>query len=144
MEIHSVLGKYRRGSPLQRHQCEREIVAGSGLARCSNIWISPERKPIKRKIFQGLQKLISDIEAGRGNIKATILALDQVSIERARKLLIKYADRYNLGSHDALIGGSVIAVREIKGLDLTLVTSDKGLKAACRDESVPFYDPATP
>ena len=143
MEIHSVLGKYRRGSPAQRQQCEREIVASSEGIKCSNVWVFPRSKPMKPKVFRDMQKLISDIEASKGSIQAAILRLDQASIDRAKKLLLRYADRYNLGSHDALVGGSLIVARE-KGMDLTLITSDRGFKAVLREESIPFYDPTTP
>ena len=144
MEIHSVLGKYRRGSSAQNQQCEREITSATGNMKCSSTWISPKRKKMKSKVFRDIQKLISDIETQKGNVQATILQLDQASIANARKLLIKYADRYRFGSQDALIVGSVVMAREVKGVDLVLVTSDKGLKVVLKDEGVPFYDPAIP
>jgi len=99
---------------------------------------------MKPKVFRDIQKMIFDIEARKGDIQATILELERGSVESARELLLKYADRYSLGSHDALIGGSLVVARKTKGLDLTLVTSDKGLKAALKDESIPFYDPVMP
>ena len=141
MEIHSVLGKYRRGVSPQRQQCNREIVVGSQTLKCSNTWTVPGRKKMKLKVFRGIQKMINDTEAARGDIQATVLKLDSDSIEEARKLLIKYADRYNFGSHDSLIAGGLIVVRETKGMNLTLVTSDRGLQAVLRDESIPFYAP---
>jgi hypothetical protein len=137
MEIHSVVGKYRRGSPSQHQQCGRKIVAGNKTANCSNIWISAGI--MKAKVFRDIQKMIFDREARNGQIQATILELERVSMEKARELLLKYADRYSLGSHDALIGGSLIVARKVKGMDLTLVTSDKGLKAVLKDETIPFY-----
>jgi rRNA-processing protein FCF1 len=87
--------------------------------------------------------MISDIEAKRGDIQATVLELDDLSIAKGRELLLKYADRYNCGSHDALIVGSLIVARQVRGTDLTLVTSDKGLQAVLKDEAIPFYDPAS-
>jgi rRNA-processing protein FCF1 len=96
---------------------------------------------MKTRVFRDIQKMIFDIEAGRGDIQATILNLDAASISKARELLIKYADRYNHGSQDALIVASVVIARDNKGLDLTVVTSDKGMKAVLRDEGVPFLDP---
>lgn len=144
MEIHSVVGKYRRGAPSQRQQCERTIIIGNKTANCSNLWLSSGRGKMKPKVFRDIQKMIFDIEARKGDIQATILELERGSIESARQLLLKYADRYSLGSHDALVGGSLIVARKVKGMDLTLVTSDKGLKAVLKDESIPFYDPAMP
>ncbi len=142
MEIHSVLGKYRRGAPQQHQSCEREIIADSGKVMCSNIWIFPGRKKMKLKVFRDIQKMIADIEASRGSIQATVLKLDQDSIVKAQKLLMSYADRYRFGSHDALIAGSLIVAQQIKGMNLTLVTSDRGLQAVLKDEAIPFYDPA--
>jgi len=144
MEIHSVLGKYRRGSPLQHQQCNREIIAGSNTAWCSNTWISPLRKKMRTKVFRNIREMIFDIEAQKGDVQATILKLEFASTEKARELLIKYADHYNLGSHDALIAGSLFVARETQGLDLTLATSDRGLKAVLKEESIPFFDPAIP
>ena len=141
LEIHSVLGKYRRGSPAQRQQCKREIAVGDTVAQCSNTWIDRGQKKMKPKVFRAVQKLISDVEAQRGNIQATMLQLDLDATQKARDLLRKYADRYSFGSHDALIAGSLITARQAQGMNLTLVTSDRGLKAVLRDEAIPFYDP---
>ena len=143
MEIHSVLGKYHRRSPRQLQQCKREIIVDGQTAKCSNTWIFPGRKRLKLKVFRDIRKMISDIETRRGDIQATMLKLNDSSIARARELLMKYADRYNHSSHDALIAASLIIARKVQGLDLTLVTSDKGLQAVLRDEAIPFYDPAT-
>ena len=143
MEIHSVLGKYRRETPHQPQRCDRKIVSGSNIETCSNTWITQKRKPMKLSLFLHIQKLIADAEARRGDIQATILKLDNNSIEKARNLLISYADRYNFGSHDALIAGSFITASE-SGMNLTLITSDRGLKAVLKEESMSLYDPLTP
>ncbi len=142
MEIHSVLGKYRRGSPSQRQHCEREILINSIISKCTNVWMFHERKKMNKKLFRDFQKLIFDIEAQKGNIQATVLKLDQATIEIARNLLIKYADRFKFGSNDALIAGSLLIAKEKKGQHLTLATSDRSLIAVLREESIPFFDPA--
>jgi hypothetical protein len=56
-------------------------------------------------------------------------------------LLIKYADSYNFGSHDALIAGTTITLQEIKNIALTLVTSERGLKAVLKEENIHCIDP---
>jgi len=143
LEIHSVLGKRRRKpSKPQRHKCERQIIVGSQITRCSNTWILPSFKKLKPKVFREMQKLISDIEAQRGDIQATILKLESATIEKGRQLLIKYAASYDFRSHDALIAGSLLVAREVQGLDLTLVTSDKKFQNVLKEEAIPFYDPA--
>jgi hypothetical protein len=141
MEIHSVLGKWRRGRPFQRQPCGREIILESRTEICSNTWTTIEIKKLKFKVYRALRKMISDIERQRGDIQATILSLDDVSTKKAQQLLQKNADRYAFVSHDALIAATLSIARDVSGLDLTLVTSDKGLKAVLKEESLPFYDP---
>lgn len=141
MEIHSVLGKYRRGSPRQLQLCDRQTV-GTDSSKCT--WISPGRKPLKAKLFRDLQKLIYDIESMRGQIQAFVILLDQETITKAKHLLRTYSDHYNIGSHDALIGGVAIRQKAKNRLQLTIVTSDKGLKALLTDEHIPVYDPNKP
>lgn len=143
MEIHSVLGKYRRGILSQRQQCTREIAINGGNTRCNHIWISHGTRKMSQKLYQDMKKMTSDIEAQRGDIQATILALDSICIEEARTILTRYADKYNFGSHDALIAGSLLAKKQ-EGLNLTLVTSDKGFKNVLANESINFYDPLNP
>jgi hypothetical protein len=143
LEIHSVLGKRRRGASQQCHQCQREIIiAGNETATCSNTWISPGIKKLKRKLFSKMQKLVCDIETQRGDIQATVLTLESACVDKGRLLLMKYADRYEFRSHDALIAGTLIVAREVQGLDLTLVTSEKKFQNVLSLEEIPFYDPA--
>lgn len=88
-----------------------------------------------------MKKMVSDIEAKKGFIQADVISLNTSSIEIGTNLLIKYADRYNFGSHDALIIGSFIDARINGGENITIVTSDKGMKAVLEDESLPYFDP---
>jgi hypothetical protein len=140
MEIHSVLGKYRRGSPRQRQACNRKILVAHAHGVCSNTWTSLEVKRMKPKVFRDIRKLISDIEHQRGDIQATVLPLDANAISHARRLLMEKADRYRFGSHDALIAGVAISL-DRAGTRLTVVTSDRGMKAILGEEGIPFYDP---
>ncbi len=141
LEIHSVLGKYRRGIQCQVQQCKRTIISDGASSPCLNTWTTKERAKLNLKTFRGIQKMVSDIESKNGIIQADVLCLEQKSITIGTKLLIDYADRYNFGSHDALIAGSVINSRRNKKLDMILVTSDKALKAVMESENIPFYDP---
>lgn len=144
MEIHSVLGKYRRSIPRQAQKCNREISTSTGTVVCSNTWISPARKPLKLRAFRNIQKLIKDIEAQRGDIQATVFTLNQSTIDYARDVLMRYADRYNFGSHDALIAGCLLDVKHNQNINLTLVTSDKAFKAVLKAEGLYYYDPQNP
>jgi len=141
LEIHSVLGKYRRGVQIQKQSCERNIFTLKGVDKCSNIWITKGRKKLKPKVYRDLQKMIFDIEAKKGFIQANVIKINTRSIEIGMNLLIKYSDRYDFGSHDALIMGSFIDVRINKMPNLKIVTSDKGMKAVLNDESLPYFDP---
>ncbi len=138
MEIHSVLGKYRRGSPRQIQSCQRQLVKVPS-EQCQ--WISPGRKPLKLRLFRDLQKLINDIECKRGKVQAAIINLDSDAIAKAKYILMSYADHYNINSHDALIAGVALIEKERNGLNLTIVTSDRGFKAALNDEKIPVCDP---
>jgi predicted nucleic acid-binding protein len=142
MEIHSVLGKYRRGgSGHQEMKCGRQILGEGNPLTCAHTCIFPARKRMSAKIFGGLRKLIRDIEAGRGDIRATIIPIAEPEISAGRKLLHDYADRFSFGSHDALVAATAsLAIH--RGLSLVLVTSDKGLKAVCAQTSLPVFDPA--
>ena len=143
LEIHSVIGKRRRFQP-QYHQCERQILVGSQQKKCSNTWILPGMRKLKPKVFRDMQKLVSDVETQQGDIQATILKLESATIERGKQLLIKYVAHYDFHSHDALIAGSFLIAKEVQGLDLTLVTSDKKFQNVLKEEAIPFYDPAKP
>ena len=141
MEIHSVLGKYRRGSPRQLQLCDRQTVTKLP-SEC--VWINPGRKPLAAKLFRDLQKFISDIESMRGKIQASVIPLDVDTITEAKRLLRTYSDRYKIGSHDALIGAAARRQEEGNGLQLTVVTADKGFKALLLNEQIPVYDPNNP
>ena len=140
MEIHSVLGKYRRGGATAHRNCGRQVLAEGVPTTCPHTCIYPERKRIKSKVFRSLQKLLNDIESERGSIKAKILPLRSAELLTAKRLLQEYSDKYAFGSHDALVAGTALVARS-EGCELTLVTSDKGLKAMCEAEGLPYFDP---
>ena len=143
MEIHSVLGKYRRGIQSQQQKCVREIIVAGKAERCDHTWITRGMRQKPLKWFQDMQKMTADIEAQRGGLQATVLDLDKASIQAARDLLMQYAALHNLGSHDALIAGSLLAKKK-DGLNLTLITSDKDLKKVLKKADIGFYDPLNP
>lgn len=141
MEIHSVLGKYRRGgAALQHTPCDRHVVHVSGPIACTHTCVFPERRRISSKAFGKLQKMIRDIEACRGDLRATVLPIGTDEFLEARTLLATYADQFSFGSHDALVAATAL-VSARRGKLLSLVTSDKALKAVCTRISVPVIDP---
>lgn len=141
MEIHSVLGKYRRGGAVESNtECGKQFVVGEEIKLCSNLCFYPKRNKMKSKVFKGLQKLINDIENQNGDIQATLLPLGQSELAFGKTFLQKHSHQYSFGSHDALVAGTV-AAGIANGQDLTLITSDKGLKALCREQKIAVFDP---
>jgi hypothetical protein len=141
LEVHSVLGKYSRSVAPQKSLCERNVDEGGVVVRCTKQWVTLGRKRMKPKVFQGIRKMIADIENGRGGIKAQVLSLNSEIVQMARSFLYQYADLYSCGSHDAIIAATAIVSKNKLGKDLILVTSDKGLKAALRDGGILYFDP---
>ncbi|UDQ75264.1 hypothetical protein LJQ72_17245 [Pectobacterium brasiliense] len=141
MEIHSVLGKYRRGgSKTGREKCPRKIFENEDVSICSNTFAVDTRPKLKEKVYKGMLKLLKDIENGNGDIKSTSIPLTSEAIEAGKKILIQYSHRFSFGSHDALVAG-MIYIERLKGNNIVLVTSDKSLKAVCREENICVFDP---
>lgn len=143
LEARSVLGKYRRGRQRNSELCCREVLDHGRLSRCGREWVSVSRKRMRGKVFRDLLKMLSDIENGRGQIRATLIPLDKEAVAFGRKLLSKHADRFNFGSHDAVIGGTAVALNQRSGKKVVVVTSDKGFKAVLAEESIDVFDPNT-
>ncbi|WP_236444111.1 hypothetical protein, partial [Pseudomonas syringae] len=91
--------------------------------------------------FKALQKLVNDIERKQGPVQADLLPLGADEMKAGKEILSQFAHRFSFGSHDALVAGTVVTANK-NGMDLILVTSDKSLKAVCREQGIPHYDPA--
>jgi hypothetical protein len=143
MEIHSVIGKYRRGGTKGGHEpCNRQIFHEAMVIRCSNNCVTNARKRLTQGEFKGLQKMLADIEHGHGTIKAELLPLGAAEITYGKLFLSRHADSLAFGSHDSLVAATAFVARKA-GRDVTLVTSDKSLKAVCKLVGVPVFDPGT-
>lgn len=140
MEIHSVIGKYRRGTSGDKVTCGRQILESQTLRSCSNICVYPKKSRMKAKVYKALLKLVNDIEEQNGDICAKLLPLGKTEMDFGKKFLQKYAHQLSFGSHDALIAGTV-AAGLAEGKNLILVTSDKSLKALCREQGIVVFDP---
>lgn len=144
MEIHSVIGKYRRGGAArQEERCTRQVSVEGGVGSCTHTCVWPARNRMKDKVYRGLQKLISDIEGRRGVIQATLMPLTASELSESRRLLTSYSHLHAFGSHDALVAATV-RVAAKAGKSITLVTSDRGLKAVSKAEGIPVFDPNVP
>jgi hypothetical protein len=93
-----------------------------------------------RKLYIDINKVISEVEMQQAPIKPTILPLVDKAMLYGQTLLYKYADVHAFGSHDALIAGVVMDQKD-RGHELTLVTSDRGLKAVCNKVGISLLDP---
>lgn len=141
MEIHSVIGKYRRGGATETQTaCGRQIIVSAEVKPCGNVCYTPNRNRMKGKVFKALQKLMNDIEQQNGDIQAILLPLGKAELDSGKMFLQQHAHQYSFGSHDALVAGTV-SVAVARGERLTLVTSDKGLKALCRERQIDVFDP---
>lgn len=140
LEIHSVIGKAKRGMPRQIHKCDRhDHLPTSGA--CSHHWITPGTKGISPRLFNAIQKMVKDVHEMRGSIQAKIIPLDQTIIDIASDLLRKYSDTCNLRSQDSIIAATAIYAKTNLIPDVSVATSDKVLKKVLSLESVPVFDP---
>lgn len=145
MEIHSVLGKKCRRQPKQEQICDRTIHGNDGKQKCSNRWIFPGRQVMNKKLFQNMLYAIDNLEKGRTpNKKITIIPLDKEAIQKGTQLLSQYSHQFNFGSHDAIIAGTMIYEQKRSGKTMTMVTSDRGLKAVLQKVGQRVFDPKSP
>lgn len=142
LEIFSVIGKYRRGLQPQTQKCVRQIILPDKTeTTCGNVWSIAGRRRLSARMYRDLIRLLSDIESRDGDIRATKIGLTENAIAKGTDLLFRYSDRYNFGSHDALIAGSLIDHIDTTGKKMILATSDKSFKAVLGEESIPVFDP---
>jgi rRNA-processing protein FCF1 len=144
MEIHSVLGKYRRGgNPAQHAACDRQVLSQKSVVQCSHTCVFPSQRRMSGKLFRAFQKLIEDIEHQRGPIQATVIDVGRAEFLAGKRLLLRYADRHSFGSHDALVAGTALSLAAA-GRDVTLVTADKSLKSIAAQIGIQCWDPTKP
>lgn len=137
IEIISVLGKYARGNSGGFQRCMR-CVSKTGEP-CQNQWYTAPRARWTRREISGWQKLIQETLLGTSSlIKVNVLPFDDKTIQVAEQL-IAHALVHNFASMDAMIAAT--AQEAIKtGRDLTVVTSDKGLKACLSKANIACWD----
>ncbi len=121
--------------------CDRQIVSADDAMTCQNTWIPLKKKRMKLRVFRDFRKYILDIESCKGQVCAEILAVSNTSLSKGKEFLMRYSDRYSINSHDAVIMGTLLETKEKGGIPLTMVTSDKSLKASLREEGMSVYDP---
>lgn len=138
IEIISVLGKYARGRSGGFHKCTRPLSETGHL--CTNTWyVPPQAKWNRRKVNMWLQ-LINETLTGTSDLVTVvrILSFDEKTIQYAEQI-IPNALIHNFASMDAIIAATAQEAI-VNGKDLTVVTSDKGLKACLQKIGIPFWD----
>lgn len=143
LELHSVLGKWyrRRPQPKQTENCQRTILSEEGEQHCPHTWILPKKKRLGRKQFHDIRKAVLDLEKGRTSTEITLIPLNEKAIQEGTRLLFQYGNQFNFASHDAIIAGTLITEQKQSEEEITLITSDKGLKAVLTADKRPFFDP---
>lgn len=137
IEIVSVLGKYARGNSGSFQRCTR-CLSKTGEA-CQNEWYSAPRARWNRREISGWQKLIQETILGTSSlITVNILPFDDKTIQMAEQLIV-HALVHNFASMDAMIAATAQEAIEA-GQDMTVVTSDKGLKACLMKANIACWD----
>ena len=137
VEIISVLGKYARGSQGGVSKCNC-IISPEGHICQNNRYTEPRKKWNNKRIKAWIQ-LIDEIFGGTSQLlSVSIESFDTSTIIEAKNV-IKYALVHNFASMDAMIAATAKLARD-GNRDLTVVTSDKGLKACLSKIGVPCND----
>lgn len=137
VEIISVLGKYARGKNGGRNKCNC-VVSEDGEI-CSNyMYTSPRKKWNKKQIKAWLQ-LIDEITTGKSTLtQLSLLPFSEKTIDEAQHIIL-HSLTYNFASMDAIIAAT--AKESIDSQEsITVVTSDKGLKACLQKCHIPYWD----
>lgn len=137
VEIISVLGKYARGSQGSISKCNCQISPEGHICQ-NNRYTAPRKKWNKKRVKACLQ-LISDIFEGKSKLlTVNIEPFDSTTIAEAKNV-IRYALVHNFASMDAMIAATAKLARN-NSRDVTVVTSDKGLKACLLKLDIPCND----
>lgn len=138
LEILSVIGKYRRGEQSQWQVCNRQIAEDG--TKCTRQHFHKGIKPWNQRLCKAMRKLIKEITNGtNSNLQVHVLNIDEEIINRAEGFMM-HAIKYKFGSQDALIAAT--AIMYSTPIDpLLVVTSDKSLRAAMKEEGMQFIVP---
>jgi len=137
IEIVSVLGKYARGNSGGFQKCTR-CISKTGDS-CQNQWYTRPKARWNRREISGWQKLIQETILGTSPlIKVNVLPFNDKTLKTAEQLIV-HALVHNFASMDAIIAATAQEAVVI-GHDMTVVTSDKGLKACLSKANIDCWD----
>lgn len=137
IEIISVLGKYARGNSGGFQKCTR-CLSEAGES-CQNQWYTAPKPRWNQRKIRGWQKLIQETILGTSPLIAVnILPFDDKTIHTAEQLIV-HSLVHNFASMDAMIAATAQEAIA-SGRDMTVVTSDKGLKACLSKANIAYWD----
>ena len=137
VEIVSVLGKYARGSQGGVSKCNCKISPEGHI--CQNSRYTEPRKKWNNKRIKAWMQLIDEIFGGTSQLLSVNIEPFDTSTITEAKNVIKHALVHNFASMDAMIAATAKLARD-SNRDITVVTSDKGLKACLSKIGVPCND----
>lgn len=133
----SVLGKYARGSNGSVLKCNCQISPEGHICQ-NNRYTAPRKKWNKKRIKAWLQ-LIDDIFEGKSQLLTVDIEPFNLTTVAEAKNRITHALIHNFASMDAMIAATAKLACDNRR-DVTVVTSDKGLKACLSKINVPYND----
>ena len=137
VEIISVLGKYARGVQGGYSKCNCKISPEGHI--CQNTrYATPHKKWNTKRIKAWLQFINDIFEGNSSHLTVSIEPFDSTTIAEAKNV-IAYALIHNFASMDAMIAATAKLARD-NSRDVTVVTSDRGLKACLSKIGVPCND----
>lgn len=137
VEIISVLGKYARGNQGGIQKCNCVISQDGQL--CSNSRYSKPRKKWNSRKTRAWLRFIDEILGGRSKLLSVeVEPFDTNTISEAQKIIM-HALTHNFASMDAMIAATAKIARKNQR-NITVITSDKGLKACLGKCEIPCYD----
>lgn len=137
VEIISVLGKYARGNQGGFQKCNCQISPEGDI--CPNNRYSQPRKKWNNRRVKLWMKFIEEIMEGRSKLLSVDVEPFDMSIIAEAKKIIIHALEFSFASMDAMIAATAKAAID-NSRDITVITSDKGLKACLKKCGIPFDD----
>lgn len=140
VEIISVLGKYARGNSGTRNKCNC-VISEDGTV-CSNYKYTLPRKRWGTKLIKAWLQLINETLTGKSTlVQLQLLPFTEKTIDEAQHIIV-HALTYNFASMDSIIAAT--AKESIDNqVSITVITSDKGLKACLQQCNIPCWDVLT-
>lgn len=139
IEIISVIGKHARGNFGGTQKCNC-VVSETG-ERCSNYRYTNNKRRWNTKKIKWWLKLVNEtIQDVSPVLSVSVLPLTGKEVIKAQQIVL-HALIHNFGSLDAFIAATAKEFCKNNGADkLTIITSDKGLKACLDKCALPHWD----